>query len=136
MNKSKSRLFLIEMVVIILFFSIAAAVCVNMFAHAKMISVKSTELTEASMKAQEAAETFKSAGGDAGAVRDRLDAHADGEGIAVYYDGEWERTNAQPAYVLRMDFSKEDGLSRADISVYQNEEELYRIQTAVYGDGA
>lgn len=136
MDKSKSRLFLIEMVVIILFFSIAAAVCTNMFAQAKAVSAQSTELTMALMEAQEAAETFKSAGGDPMAVGEKLGAQEDGESLVAYFNEAWERTDGQSAYSMKMDFSAENGLRRAEISMYKGNEEIYRIQTAIYGDRA
>ena len=40
--KSKSRLFFIEILIIIVFFSICAGVCMNLFATAKLISVESS----------------------------------------------------------------------------------------------
>lgn len=127
---------MIEMVVIILFFSIAAAVCTNMFAQAKAVSAQSTELTMALMEAQEAAETFKNAGGDPMAVGEKLGAREDGEHLVAYFDEGWEQTDGQPVYSMKMDFSEENGLRHADISVYKGNEEIYRIQTAIYGDGA
>ena len=41
-SKSKSRLFFIEILIIIVFFSICAGVCMNLFAKAKLISVDSS----------------------------------------------------------------------------------------------
>ncbi len=136
MDKSKSRLFLIELVVIILFFSIAAAVCTNMFAHAKTMSASSMELTMAMAEAQEAAETFKSAGGDMESVNGRLDAQTDGQSLVAYYDSQWQRIDAQSAYTLRIEFLEDNGLRQADISVYKQDEEIYRVKTAFFGDGA
>ena len=45
-SKSKSRLFFIEILIIIVFFSICAGVCMNLFAKAKLISVESSDLTK------------------------------------------------------------------------------------------
>ena len=57
---SKSELFLMELIFSILFFSIASAVCVTLFVHARLTSIESTQLTTATLQAQSAAETFKS----------------------------------------------------------------------------
>lgn len=43
---SKSELFLMELIFSILFFSIASAVCVTLFVHARLTSVESTQLTQ------------------------------------------------------------------------------------------
>ena len=40
-SKSKSRLFFIEILIIIVFFPSALSVCMNLFAKAKLISVES-----------------------------------------------------------------------------------------------
>lgn len=134
MEKSKSRLFLIEMIVIILFFSIAAAVCINMFTQAKIVSGKSTELTMALLSAQQAAETFKSSGGDKEATGQRLGAQIEGENLIVTYNSDWEQTDTQPAYTMRIACSQDGGLKTADILIQGGQEEIYRVQTAVYGD--
>lgn len=61
-SKSKSRLFFIEILIIIVFFSICAGVCMNLFAKAKLISVESSDLTKGVMVAQAAAEAVKAGG--------------------------------------------------------------------------
>ncbi|MFR9047980.1 MAG: hypothetical protein ACLVJZ_05055 [[Clostridium] leptum] len=61
-SKSKSRLFFIEILIIIVFFSICAGVCMNLFAKAKLISVESSDLTKGVMVAQAAAEAVKAEG--------------------------------------------------------------------------
>ena len=45
--------------IIIVFFSICAGVCMNLFAKAKLISVESSDLTKGVMVAQAAAEAVK-----------------------------------------------------------------------------
>ena len=71
-SKSKSRLFFIEILIIIVFFSICAGVCMNLFAKAKLISVESSDLTKGVMVAQAAAEAVKAEGDSPGKAAGRL----------------------------------------------------------------
>jgi type II secretory pathway pseudopilin PulG len=61
-TSSKSSLFLIEMIVVILFFSIAGAICVSLFVQARLISLESTRLTLAVNQCQNAAEALRAVG--------------------------------------------------------------------------
>lgn len=61
-TSSKSSLFLIELIIVILFFSIAGAVCVSIFAQSHLISTESAELTMAVTRCQNAAEVLHSVG--------------------------------------------------------------------------
>lgn len=64
-NKSKSRtaLFLMELIIAILFFSIASAVCMQLFAKAHLTSVKTRELNKAVSIAQSYAEVMRGTDG-------------------------------------------------------------------------
>lgn len=64
-NKSKSRtaLFLMELIIAILFFSIASAVCMQLFAKAHLTSVKTKELNKAVSIAQSYAEVMRGTDG-------------------------------------------------------------------------
>jgi len=57
--KSKTPLALIEQTLMILVFSIAAAVCISAFVHADSVSENTKALSTAVFKAQAAAELFK-----------------------------------------------------------------------------
>jgi hypothetical protein len=128
---SKTKLFLIELIIIILFFSIAGAVCMNIFAQAKMISVQSTELSMASMKAQSAAEVFRGAEGDASRLGEVF--HEDEGGFSAYYDGDWDETDEGGAvYAMRIAVSETAGVAAADISVNRNERVIYSIGVKRY----
>ena len=89
-SKSKSRLFFIEILIIIVFFSICAGVCMNLFAKAKLISVESSDLTKGVMVAQAAAEAVK-AEGDSPELERLLGGCRDGNMIRIYYDGQWQK---------------------------------------------
>lgn len=62
--KSKGTLVFMELLVMILVFALAAAVCLQVFAKAAEISARTAQLDEASILAQNAAEILKATQGD------------------------------------------------------------------------
>ena len=65
-NSSKSGLFLMELILSILFFSIAAAVCVKLFVTSHQLSDQSVSLNHAVAMAESIAEAFYGCNGNAG----------------------------------------------------------------------
>lgn len=66
MNKTSSRtgLFLMELIIAILFFSLAGALCIQMFVKSHMISQSSTRLNHGVLWAQNTAEAFQGCNGN------------------------------------------------------------------------
>ena len=85
MRTSKSAIFLFELMIIILVFTLAAAVCVQVFASAFNMSTESRELTMSSMNAQTVAEQFKTGKPDI---------------EPLYFDKGWAATDAGNAYYI------------------------------------
>ena len=85
-HNSKSGLFLMEMIIVILFFSICSAICVNVFAAARITADHSNDLNNAAVRAASAAETFKSAHGDIKTTADLLSSESDGDIETMSYD--------------------------------------------------
>lgn len=131
LRSSKAKLFLIELIIIILFFAFAAGVCMNMFTAAKRISINSTEMTRASMAAQSAAEAIKSGGEDG--LR-ALDAQMKDGNYEVHYDENWDIVPTDGVYQLDIDLSRENGMLSADVQVAKDDTVLYTI-TAKRFDG-
>lgn len=63
MQHSKSGLFLMEMIISILFFSLASTVCIQLFAKSHLISKQTVEHNHAVMQAQNLAELYIAAEG-------------------------------------------------------------------------
>lgn len=63
-NSSKSGIFLMELILSILFFSIAAAVCVKLFVTSHNLSDRSVKLNEAVAMAENIAEAFYGSNGE------------------------------------------------------------------------
>jgi hypothetical protein len=116
MKTSKSALFLFELMIIILVFTLAAAICTQIFASAFNMTAESRELTMSSINAQTVAEQFK----------------AGGEGIEpLYFDRDWAVAEEPDAYYT-IEIDEENGDPRmrdATVSVYKQnaEESIYSL---------
>jgi len=89
MKTSKSAIFLFELMIIIIVFVLAAAVCTQIFASAFKMSTESRELTMSSINAQTIAEQFK-------AGKDGVE--------PLYFDKEWAAADRAGAfYTVELD---------------------------------
>jgi hypothetical protein len=134
LRSSKAKLFLIELIIIILFFAFAGGVCMNMFALAKSVSVRSADVTNASMAAQSAAEAVKSGGEQA--FIDALGAVGGDGSYKVFYDAGWNPVDESgEVFEMSVDFSyRENGILSADVTVERMDDVLFSI-TAKRFDG-
>lgn len=132
-TSSKSSLFLLEMIFVILFFSLAAAVCVSLFAQAHTLSVQSSDLNAAVLRAQSTAECVKARGEDFASLLPGTE--REGENALLYYDGDWQSTTRENAvYVLRVTPSRTGDLFAARIAVGRlgEEEPIYSLEAVKY----
>ena len=119
---SKSRIFLAELMIDVLFFTIAAAICLTIFAKAYTMSRESREKNQALIAAQQGAESFK-AGGEEGLVKTLGAVKEEDGSYAVYYDAKWNPAAGpgEAAYILRVRVEREDGMATAEVSVNSKE---------------
>jgi hypothetical protein len=106
MKTSKSALFLFELMIIILVFTLAAAVCTQIFASAYDMSMESRELTMSSMNAQTIAEEFKAGKPDI---------------EPLYFDRNWVAVGKDNAfYTVVLEEQKDSAVMRhASVNVYK-----------------
>lgn len=143
-QSSKSRYFLVELLVNCLLFAVAAAICIAIFAHGNMTEKKSTALSMAIAESQNVAESVKAAEGDLQMLGTLLDA---GEESGVYilrYDEDWQRfpdgadgsddpDDAGAVYELRAVIDiDENNMLQADISVTDKKEIIYTLRVLRY----
>lgn len=83
---SKSSLFLMELILAILFFSLAAAICVQMFVKSHQLSRDSVKLNHAVVYCESMAETFYSTDGDLNAMAKILEGSLNENTITVSND--------------------------------------------------
>ena len=131
--KSKAPLMLMEQLVMVLVFALAAAVCLQVFALSGRISRVCEARDRAAVVAQSAAETLKACGGDYAQAAQRLGGRWDGRLWAVDYDENWKQTETDEAYRVCVSpaESAQALLGMADITVLDGEGgEIFSLRTA------
>lgn len=121
-ERSRAGLLLIEMIIAVGVFSLCCAICVQLFAHARLLNIESRELSSATSCAQSAAEAFKAAGGDMEKAAGYLDAHYYNGYIVLTYDTNWnvqpvKNSSEAPSYRMIVTPFESEGLKMAKISV-------------------
>lgn len=147
--RSKAPLILMEQMVMLLVFALAAALCLQAFVKSDALSSRSEARDRALLEAQNAAEAVRHCDGDFEAAAELLGAEIwDGESLTLNYDSDWNLISDQGSGVLyieegglaymlgvgRME-SGEPGLGRAsvwvkDMNVDNVEDDLFRLEVA------
>lgn len=121
--RSKAPLALMEQMIMLLVFALAAALCVQAFVKSDSISTRSEARDRAALAAQSAAETIKYIGGDtenalSGAAK-QLNGKYESDLLLINYDKNWNITNDKPAYELTAEGVNADvpGMQKAVVKV-------------------
>ena len=145
--RSKSPLALMEQVIMVLVFALAAALCLRVFVFSELASTRNEAVDRAVLECQNAAEFLKSTGCPADEAQKELAAHMGGtmsQGLVqICYDEDWNvipANNEDCVYVVEMQGmpSGVEGLVKAhiraaavkDISVGGSGESLFAIDAA------
>ncbi len=134
-QSSKTKLFLIELIIIILFFSIAGAICVNIFASARLMSTKSTDITMANMVGQTAVEAFRNSESALDGVLEEYGTIEVPGGYLGYFDGNWKAAPEEndQKYEMNIKLSEDDeGLATFDVEIKKEEDVLYGVTAKKY----
>lgn len=119
--RSKAPLVLMEQMVMVLVFALAAALCLRTFVLADQISRENERRSYAAYAAQNAAETVKACGGDLSRATLLLEGIQTAGGLSVCYDTAWNVTADPAACVYRLELQKEQspipGLGQAKVQV-------------------
>ncbi len=131
--KSKAPLALMEQMVMLLVFALAAALCLQAFVKSDQISQRSQAKSSAALAAQNMAEVIRHSGGSLeNALMEAADRqggsyveNADGTGgaqVSVFYDEDWQPTREIGAYLLTVQEIPADGegLHKVLVQVVQN----------------
>ena len=132
MNRSKAPLALMGQLLVVLFFAVAAAICLQAFAKSEIISEQSENRDQASRICQNAAETLKSVYGDLDAAKLVIGGNVSGDSLTVRYNDKWEEDqNGVNQLLVTIVDSGEEGLGRADLAVTdQDGVELFGLSCA------
>ena len=124
---SSSRLFLIELIIAVLFFSLGSAVCVQAFVKAHLTSREARDLAFASSTVSSAASAVRFSGGEPEAFTALFpEAVSDGNGALVAYYAEDLSPCREDgaAYTLRVETGREGAVENAHISMYGDDDAL------------
>ena len=107
-----------ELIIVILFFSIASVVCVQLFVNAYSTNESTKRTTQGTVIVQALAEQFLGCSGDLGAVSELYDSDKTYPGtdtakgiMVIGYDSDWIEANADasPAYTASITVTDESG---------------------------
>lgn len=122
MKHSKSALVLMELIIVILFFSLASTVCIRLFSKAHLLSKQTVNENHAVIQAQNLAECFLATEGDmtqikklfASAVPDTSD-----DTILLLFNKDWQECDRENAVYCAELISRPEtnGLISAEITV-------------------
>ncbi|MCI2057347.1 MAG: hypothetical protein LKJ86_09420 [Oscillibacter sp.] len=140
MNR-KAPLALMEQLIMVAVFALAAAVCVQTFTLSNQISKKSTEKDQAVMEAETAAEIWKScaAAGDADAqctsAAEKLGGTVEQGALCVRYDENWNRMDPAGDWDYQVTVFPEpadtNGLRLVTVAVYgSSPDPIYTLEAA------
>ena len=127
--KSKAPLALMEQMVMLLVFALAAALCLQAFVKSDEISLKSQAKSNAALAAQNTAEIIRHSGGSLEYALVELADKQEGSyleeadsadiKLVILYDGEWRPVAEQGDYLLTVQGipTEEDGLQKVLIQV-------------------
>lgn len=131
--RSKAPLALMEQMVMLAVFALAAALCLQAFVQSEMMSRESEARSRAAALCQNAAELMRHAGGELSALEE-LGATREGEGFSAYYGEGWGLGDpVEWAYRLtvRPVESGTSGLGKASVCVSKADGTvLFELETA------
>ncbi len=124
--KHKAPLALMELLIMLLVFALAAGLCLQAFSTAKQVSLENTRRDCAVLQAQNAAELLKYYHGDFSAAAEHYGGSYDGSGWSIYYDENWQMVPEQNSYLLLVE-PQESGtasLGQAALTVHDRDGQL------------
>jgi Tfp pilus assembly protein PilV len=115
---SKSGVFLLELILVILFFSIASTVCIEMFVKSYTMNSESTQLNTGIQISETLAESFKSSQTD-------YDLNTT---VTNYYDEDGLPSTANDSfYYATIFYSSNESIRSAHIELYTSDQLIYSL---------
>ncbi|MFI3236905.1 MAG: hypothetical protein R3Y47_02610 [Lachnospiraceae bacterium] len=129
----KSSLFLLELIIAILFFSLSAAVCVQLFSYSYLKTVESEYRSLAVIYTQTALELFRNADGDMTELIAYMDAEEIAQGQYICYLD----ADSEEEFLMMLEVSGTEDMPRLQVSVTPPnwEEPIYSVATQIYIEG-
>lgn len=135
-KSSRSSLFLIELIISIFFFTIASAVCIQLFAKSFLLSQNTRDLNSAVNYAASTAEVLDSCMGDMNEVQKIFPQSLLDESVLYfYYDTKWKIcSKADARFMLTLTISNDVHQKTGQIEVFKDTDNpvlIYQLDTRV-----
>ncbi len=129
MNKKHgSGVFMMEMIAVVFFFILCAAICIQTFVKADGLSRKAANLNQGVFIAQSVAEVWKAEGREGLEQRFLAENHQSGDCVMKLYKDGTPVADGEAVYTVTIPFENgEDGMT-ADITVSSGKETVYTLQ--------
>lgn len=136
-SKLKSSLFLMEMIVTILFFSIASAICVRLFAQSHILSRQADELNMAVAVSQSFVEVMKGTDGTMETLTEYFPNAVciDDDTLEQYYDADYQECASENAcYIAEITLSVNDAFSTMETRMIniETKEVVYELTSTSF----
>jgi len=118
--RNRTSLVLIELVLMLLVFSLASAFCLQAFVWADTRSAHNSACDAALLQVQNAAEVLRSCRGDLRSAAEIMGGSAEDRFWQISFDENWQQNSADPQYHLLAELQNTETqwLGRACITVY------------------
>lgn len=140
--ENKAPLALMEQMVMLLVFALAAALCLQAFIKSDEISLRSQSKSDAALAAQNVAEIARHSGGsiehalmetakELGVSYQKIAGNI-GANLVIFYDKEWKTVMEEGDYILTVQEipAAEAGLQKISVQVMEQTELLFELETA------
>ena len=136
--KHKAPLALMELLIMLLVFALATALCLQAFSAAKQISSENLMRDSAVSQAQNAAELLKYYDGDLSAAAEHMGGSADDSHWLISYDANWNIVPQNGVYHLSAALSDSTSplLGKAEILICDRENRVLFSLTAAWQEVA
>lgn len=129
----RSGIFLLELMIVILFFCVTSAVCVRLFVKSHMISQNTRNLNMAVNQVSEVAEVFRLGADMESFMEHEFQNYEKGTGDSfyqIYYDENWEPAGKEQAsFCLTVEILEKDSESYGSFSIKNRNtnQEIYAV---------
>lgn len=136
-KKSKTSLFLMELIMTVMMFSICSAVCLKLFVGAHLLDKKTVELNNAVAIAQGFAEVMRGTDGSIDAICEIYPASVTGGDtyFEVFYDEEFNQCEySQAKYAADVTLTPNGAIQNMEVTVVRlgDYEEIYSLTATKY----
>lgn len=136
-RKSRTSLVLMELIIIIMFFSLASAVCVQLFVMSHLITKETKALNNAINITQSISEVMNGTDGSINSIKEYYpSASGDSDYFVIYYDKDFNETedinNAEYAADVTVTSVGNLHNMNVDFLKYETYETLYSLKSSKY----